>query len=156
MVSISANEVNLRTAPSTTSKVKWVLGRGFPLQVLHSKGKWLKVRDFENDSGWVYAPLTSSKGHMAVKKKIVNIRSGPGTKYRIVAQAKYGVVFRTITQIKGGGLKSGTRMEPPAGFPANFYGDGKKMDRCSLKTQLLGLLVKCPFEIAVESCPFKP
>jgi SH3-like domain-containing protein len=98
MVSISATEVNLRTAPSTTSKVKWVLGRGFPLQVLHSKGKWLKVRDFENDSGWVYAPLTSSKGHMAVKKKIVNIRSGPGTKYRIVAQPKYGVVFRTITQ----------------------------------------------------------
>ena len=101
MVSISAAEVNMRIAPSTKSKVKWVLGEGFPLRVISSNGKWLQVRDFENDMGWVYAPLTSRKGHLVVKKKIVNIRSRPGTKYRIIAQAKYGVVFRTIKQIKG-------------------------------------------------------
>lgn len=101
MVSIKAAEVNLRAKPTTTGKVKWVLGKGYPLKVIASKGKWLKVRDFENDTGWVYAPLTSSKGHMVVQKKIVNIRSRPGTKNRVVAQAKYGVVFRTIKQIKG-------------------------------------------------------
>lgn len=101
MVSLSADRVNLRTAPSTKSKVKWVLGKGVPLQVISSKGKWLKVRDFENDSGWVYGQLTTNKGHMVVKRKIVNIRSGPGTKYRIIAQAQYGVVFRTLKQIKG-------------------------------------------------------
>lgn len=101
MVSISADEVNVRESPSTKSQIKWVLGKGFPLQVISSKGKWLKVRDFENDTGWVYEPLTSRKGHMVVKKKIVNIRSGPGTKYRIKAQAKYGVVFQTLKQIDG-------------------------------------------------------
>jgi SH3-like domain-containing protein len=101
MVSINASEVNMRSGPSTRYKVTWVLGKGFPLQVISSKGKWLKVRDFENDAGWVYAPLTSRKGHMVVKKKIVNIRSGPGKKYRIVAKAKYGVVFQTLKQIKG-------------------------------------------------------
>ncbi|MCB2181906.1 MAG: SH3 domain-containing protein [Desulfobulbaceae bacterium] len=101
MVSISGDEVNLRISPTTNSKVKWVLGKGFPLQVIGHKGKWLKVRDFENDTGWVFASLTSSKAHMVVKKKIINIRSGPGTKYRIIAQAKYGVVFRTIKQVKG-------------------------------------------------------
>lgn len=101
MVSISASEVNIRLAPSTKSKVKWVLGKGFPLRVISKKGKWLQVKDFENDTVWVYAPLTFRKGHMVVKKKIVNIRSRPGTKYRIIAQAKYGVVFRTIKQIRG-------------------------------------------------------
>jgi len=101
MVSIHAAEVNLRAGPSTNSKVKWVLDRGFPLKVIGSKGKWLKVRDFENDTGWVYASLTSGKGYMVVKKKMVNIRTGPGTKYRIKIQAKYGVVFRTIKQVKG-------------------------------------------------------
>lgn len=101
MVSINAPEANMRSGPSTRYKVKWVLGKGFPLQVINSKGKWLKVRDFENDMGWVYAPLTSRKGHMVVKKKIVNIRSGPGEKYRIVSKAKYGVVFQTLRQIKG-------------------------------------------------------
>ena len=101
MVSINAEEVNLRAGPSTNFRVLWVLGKGFPLKVIGSKGKWLKVRDFENDTGWIYAPLTTNKGYMVVKKKIVNLRSRPGTQYRIVAQAKYGVVLRTLKQIKG-------------------------------------------------------
>lgn len=101
MVSINRKEVNLRTGPSTGYKVKWKLGKGFPLQVVGSKGKWFKVRDFENDVGWVYGPLTSRKAHLVVKKKIINIRSGPGTKYRIVAKAKYGVVLRTLKRVKG-------------------------------------------------------
>lgn len=101
MVCINSDKVNIRSGPSTNSKVKWVLGKGFPLKVIASKGQWLKVKDFEDDVGWVYKPLTSRKPHMVVKKKLVNIRSGPGEKYKIVAQARYGVVFRTIKQVKG-------------------------------------------------------
>lgn len=101
MVSIDREEVNLRAGPSTKYKVKWELGKGFPLMVIGSKGSWYKVRDFENDEGWVYAPLTSRKAYLVVKKKVVNVRSGPGTKYPIVAQAKYGVVFRTVKRGKG-------------------------------------------------------
>jgi len=98
MVSIAGDEVNLRVSPTLRGAVKWVLGRGFPLQVIQSRGKWIKVRDFENDAGWVYAPLTSSVPHMVVKKKLVNIRSGPGEKYQVTGQASYGVVFRTLQQ----------------------------------------------------------
>jgi SH3-like domain-containing protein len=101
MVSINRNEVNLRTGPSTGYKVKWELGKGFPLKVIGSKGNWYKVNDFENDVGWVYAPLTSRKAHLVVKKQIINIRSGPGTRYRVVAKAKYGVVLRTLKRVKG-------------------------------------------------------
>ncbi len=96
MVTVSGNEVNMRTGPSTKNEVKWVLGKGFPLQVVASKGKWLKVRDFENDVGWVYGPLTSATPHVVVKTRIVNMRSGPGKKYRVIGQAKYGVVFRVM------------------------------------------------------------
>lgn len=101
MVSINRDEVNMRSGPSTGFKVKWELGKGFPLKVVGSKGKWYKVRDFENDVGWVYAPLTNRKAHLIVKKKILNIRSGPGTKYRVVAKARYGVVFRTLKCVRG-------------------------------------------------------
>jgi len=76
MVSIANGEVHLRARPSINSEIKWILGRGFPLQVIKSRGKWLQVRDFENDEGWIYASLTGSTPHMIVKKKIVNIRSG--------------------------------------------------------------------------------
>jgi len=100
MVSIAGEEVMFRTGPSDSNEVKWILSRGFPLQVIKSQGKWLQVRDFENDEGWVYAPLTQAAAHMIVKGKVVNIRSGPGEKYKVIGQAHYGVVFRTLEKTK--------------------------------------------------------
>ncbi len=106
MVSISGNQVNMRSGPGTKYSVKWELGRGYPLRVLSSKGNWLRVSDFESDIGWVYKKLTSSSPHLIVKKfknrkNKINIRSGPGTKYRILGQAYYGVVFKTVKRGRG-------------------------------------------------------
>jgi SH3-like domain-containing protein len=100
MVSIAENEANLRSGPSEENEVMWVLGKGFPLQVIKSQGEWLKVRDFENDEGWVYAPLTGATPHMIVKSKLANIRSGPGENYKLTGQARYGVVFRILESTK--------------------------------------------------------
>lgn len=69
--------------------------------VLSRKGKWFKVKDFENDRGWVYGPLTSRTPHLIVKKNKINIRNGPGKQYRIVGKAEYGTVFRTLKRGKG-------------------------------------------------------
>ena len=106
MVSVVGDNVNLRSGPGTKYSVKWKYGSGFPLKVLEEKGGWLKVEDFEGDSGWLYEKLTSRNGHMIVKvhknqNKKVNIRSGPSTKYKIVGKAYYGVVFTTIKQQNG-------------------------------------------------------
>ncbi|WP_284152419.1 SH3 domain-containing protein [Desulfofustis limnaeus] len=109
MVSVSGDNVNLRTGPSTTSPVRWRYGSGFPLQVLEKKGEWLKVQDFENDTGWLHKSLTAGTGHMIVKvnkgsDEKINIRSGPGTNHKVVGMAHYGVVFRTIEQKNGWAL----------------------------------------------------
>ena len=106
MVSVTGEKVNLRERPSTKSPVIWELGKGFPLKVIGSQGNWLKVSDFESDVGWIYKGLVSRKPHLVVKvnkksKKRVNIRSGPGTNYKIVGKAEYGVVFETLQ--RGGG-----------------------------------------------------
>jgi len=101
MVSINSSKVNMRSGPGTKYKVVWVLKRGYPLQVIGEKNNWYRVRDFEGDTGWVFAPLTGTRPHLVVKKDKVNLRSGPGTGYRIVAQARRGVVFRTVKQGKG-------------------------------------------------------
>ncbi len=106
MVSVVGDNVNLRSGPGTKYSVKWKYGSGFPLKVLEEKGGWLKVEDFEGDSGWLYEKLTSRNGHMIVKvhknqNKKVNIRSGPSTNNKIVGKAYYGVVFKTIKQQNG-------------------------------------------------------
>jgi len=106
MVSVAGEKVNLRKGPSTQYPIIWELGKGFPLRVVSSKGNWLKVSDFESDVGWIYKKLVSRKAHLVVKtnknsKARINIRSGPGTKYKIVGKAEYGVVFETLKRGNG-------------------------------------------------------
>ncbi len=106
MLSITADGVNLRSGPGTNFEIKWEYGKGFPLKVVSKKGDWYKVSDFENDSGWIFKSLLSQKGHMIVKvnkkrSKKINIRSGPGTNFKIVGKAYYGVVFETVEQKDG-------------------------------------------------------
>ena len=106
MLSVNADSVNLRSGPGTNYEIKWEYGKGFPLQVVSTQGDWVKVSDFENDSGWIHKPLLSNKGHVIVKvfkneNKKINIRSGPGTNYGIVGKAYYGVVFETLEQRNG-------------------------------------------------------
>lgn len=101
MVSVAKNNVNLRHRPGIGSKVTWQLNKGFPLIVLQLRDNWYKVRDFEGDTGWIYRPLTTRTPHVIVKKKVINIRSRPGTSHPIVAKAYKGVVFKTIASVKG-------------------------------------------------------
>jgi len=106
MVSVAGEKVNLRKGPSTQYPIVWELGKGFPLRVIGSQGKWLIVSDFESDVGWIYKNLVNKKPHLIVKinknsKAQINIRSGPGTKYKVVGKAEYGVVFETLKRGDG-------------------------------------------------------
>jgi len=106
MVSINGDDVNMRSGPGTKYKVLWELGDGFPLMVLKRTGKWIRVRDFEGTIGWVHRDVVNKSAYMIIKvhknsKKRINVRSGPGTKYRIVAKAYYGAVFKTLKQKNG-------------------------------------------------------
>lgn len=95
MVSVTGSTLNMREGPSTSSAVLWELKRGYPLQITERKGSWVKVRDFEGDTGWVARSLTGNTPHHVVKSKVANIRSGPGTQHRIVGKAEYGELLRT-------------------------------------------------------------
>ena len=106
MLSIAGNDVNMRSGPGTNYRVMWELGNGFPLKVLKKKGGWYRVSDFEGTIGWVHQDVTKTTPHMIIKvhknsKKRINIRSGAGTKYRIIAKAYYGVVLKTLQQKHG-------------------------------------------------------
>ena len=105
MVSIANEIVNMRSGPSQKNAVLWELGKGYPLKVIGSQGTWYKVIDYENDTGWIYKKLVNRTPHLVVKKKIINIRSGPGKKYRIIRQAKKGVVFTTLKRNNSGWIK---------------------------------------------------
>lgn len=95
MVSIKGSVVNMRSGPGTGSPVLWELERGYPLRVLQRKGSWLRVRDFENDTGWVARSMVGHTPHHIVTARTANIRGGPGTSYRIVGKAERYDLMRT-------------------------------------------------------------
>ena len=106
MLSINGNAISLRSGPGTKYRVMWELDQGFPLEVLKRTGDWYRVRDFEGTVGWVHRNEVADTPYMIVKtnkksKKQINLRSGPGTSYQVVARANHGVVLKTLEQEKG-------------------------------------------------------
>lgn len=95
MVSVKGKLVNMRSGPGTRYQVNWQLEKGYPLQVIARKGTWLKVRDFENDQGWIARAVVGTTPHYIVKVPVANMRKGPGTRYPIVAKAVRYDLLRT-------------------------------------------------------------
>ncbi len=94
MVSVKGSTLNMREGPGTHTAVLWELKQGYPLQITERKGSWLRVRDFEGDTGWVARSLTGNTPHHVVKSPVANLRSGPGTQHRIVGKLEYGELLR--------------------------------------------------------------
>jgi SH3-like domain-containing protein len=95
MVSVKGSTLNMREGPGTHTAVLWELKRGYPLQITERKGSWVRVRDFEGDTGWVARSLTGNTPHHVVKSKVANLRSGPGTQHRVLGKVEYGELLRT-------------------------------------------------------------
>lgn len=106
MISVKGENINLRKGPGTKYSILWEYGNGYPLQVVTKKGNWVKVRDYEKDSGWIHKSLLTYNPHVIVKvnrntDNKINIRKGPGTSNQIVGKAQYGVVFKTLNRKSG-------------------------------------------------------
>ncbi len=101
MVSVARPEINMRAGPGTRHPTLWTLAQGYPLEVLQTQGNWLKVRDFENDAGWVYRPLVNKKAYVIVKSRTANVRQAPNLRARVLGKAGYGDVLRQLERRSG-------------------------------------------------------
>ena len=104
-VSIKGDNINVRTGPGTNYQVSMELFKGYPLKVLATQGDWLKISDFENDTGWVHGSLVEKGNTVIVNgNKSVNMRAEPTTNAAIIATVDRGVVL-TRLETKGKWLK---------------------------------------------------
>ncbi len=96
MVSAASSTLNMRAGPGTAYSVRWNVDRGYPFKVLARKGKWLKVSDFERDSGWIYGPMTSKIPYHVVSAPSATLRTAPNGRSAVVCRAPRGAVLRTL------------------------------------------------------------
>ena len=61
-LSLKNNEVNVRAGPSREYPIKFVYKKKYlPLEILDKSENWRKIKDFENNSGWIHISQLSSK-----------------------------------------------------------------------------------------------
>lgn len=96
-VSVVKDGVNLRSGPTTSHEILFQLPAGYPLKVLEREKKWIKVSDYENDKGWIYASLVSQTSYVIVKVKEGNVRSGPGTSYDKIGKVVRDVILKKVS-----------------------------------------------------------
>ncbi len=93
-VTVRSDAVNVRTGPGTDHQVAMELFAGYPLQVLERQGEWLRIVDFEKDSGWIHTSLVETNNTVIVNASTsVNMRAEPSTSSAVVATVERGVVL---------------------------------------------------------------
>jgi SH3-like domain-containing protein len=96
-VSVSGDNVNVRTGAGTNYEVSMELFEGYPLKVIETQGEWLKIVDFENDSGWIHQSLVTDNNTEIINgNKSVNMRAEPSTNSPIIATVDRGVVMTRL------------------------------------------------------------
>ena len=61
-LSLKNNEVNVRMGPSKEYPVKYTYNKKYlPVEILDKSETWRKIKDFENNSGWIHVSQLSKK-----------------------------------------------------------------------------------------------
>jgi len=69
-LSLKKDEANLRQGPSFEYPIKLIYYKKYlPLIILDKSGPWRKIKDFENNTGWIHMVLLSKK------KTAINIKN---------------------------------------------------------------------------------
>ena len=76
-----AARANLRAGPGKNFRVTWEVNKYMPLVQIDKKGDWIKVKDVDGDTHWVFKSLVDSRQKcVTVKSARANIRRSPSAK----------------------------------------------------------------------------
>jgi SH3-like domain-containing protein len=95
-LAVSAPVANIRSGPGTSHTLLWKVEKYFPIRVIGKSGEWYHFEDFEGDKGWVHQSLVSKISTVVTKNDACNIRSGPGTSYKIILTVEKGIPFKVL------------------------------------------------------------
>lgn len=95
MVSLRAEEVNVRSGPGIRYPVQWVFQRKYmPVEVIAEYDTWRKIRDWEGAEGWVHRAMLSSQRSIIVIGDQATMRRQDKDKSPAVARLAQGMVAK--------------------------------------------------------------
>ena len=90
-LSLKKDEVNLRQGPSFEYPIKLVYKKKYlPVIIIDKSGPWRKIKDFENNTGWIHTVLLSKKKTAINTKKNSILYKKPTSFSKPIAKLEIG------------------------------------------------------------------
>jgi len=91
-------------SPSAQSKKLYLLGQGYPVEVIVNLAEWVKVRDQQGGLSWIDAKQLSTKRTLLIVSP-VEIKQAPETSGAVLARVEKDVVVDLLEPAKNGWVK---------------------------------------------------
>lgn len=95
-LTVAVDVANIRSGPGTKYDILWKIGKYHPLNILEKSGSWYHFKDFEGDEGWIHRSLIQKIPAVITRNNKCNIRSGPGTGFKILFVVDKGIPFKIL------------------------------------------------------------
>ena len=102
--SVADNAAVLYDAPSVKGKKLYVVGRGYPVEVVVAVEGWVKVRDAGGEMTWIENRFLTDKRTVMVKVALAQIFESADERSAIMFQAQQNVLLDLVEVASGGWL----------------------------------------------------
>ncbi|MEZ0224715.1 MAG: SH3 domain-containing protein [Alphaproteobacteria bacterium] len=101
-VTLSVDEVNVRTGPALKYPIKFIIRRdGLPVEIMREFDVWRQIRDKDGDNGWVHKSMLSGKRAVIIKDVVQPVLKKPEDSARPVVKLEPDVIA-ALQKCKGG------------------------------------------------------
>ena len=94
--SISKDNTNIRSGPSTNESILFSAPQGYPIKVEKKSGSWSFFRDWQDNTGWVYNPLVSNINTAVVLVENANVRNSASVRSQVVLNVAMGEIYKVL------------------------------------------------------------
>ena len=113
--SVAENAVVLYDAPSAKAKKRYILGRGYPVEVVVVVEGWTKIRDASGELAWIETRSLSDRRSVMVKTTLADVRTAAEDKAPLAFQAEQNVLL-DLNELTGTGWARVTHRDGQTGY----------------------------------------
>lgn len=104
--SVAASKAILYDAPSVEAKKLYLIGSGYPVEVIVNLGEWIKIRDHFGTLSWVQSKQLSNKRMALIVSDKAELKQAEEESAALVATFEKDVVVEVLsTTAKSGWIK---------------------------------------------------
>jgi SH3-like domain-containing protein len=113
--SVADNAAVLYDAPSAKAKKRYILGRGYPVEVVVVVEGWTKIRDAGGELAWIETRSLSERRSVMIKVNLADVRTAAEDKAPLAFQAEQNVLL-DLNELTGTGWARVTHRDGQSGY----------------------------------------